>query len=246
MGFCLYKVGEYEEAMEALREALRLNPDHREAAALLNRLEYTARSREGQIDPLNLDALAHGPRIKKKPCPECGFEMVRSASRCRECGYVFPHYRLFKLAAVVLVVLGFLVAGRYWIQTTYSIPDKNPDASVDIPTLFELFKFAYYFAAGVASAFGSILILNWTDPKKKWNEEWVLELQASVLLIVSFTLINALHYYLITGGGFIAFIAKFFLMYLFFRRNFIYTIGLIILYLNFAKLFSLLFFLIFG
>ncbi len=95
-------------------------------------------------------------------------------------------------------------------------------------------KFIKNFLISIAAIWISVLLLNYCDPEKEWNEEWKLEGVASLCFVISIMLLRALE--TVIGGllfmGLILQILKLVMFYIFFRRNLLYTIVLIIFYFS--------------
>ncbi|MDP8243667.1 MAG: tetratricopeptide repeat protein [Candidatus Hinthialibacter antarcticus] len=249
IGYCLVKMGQYEEAHQELQRALSIDPNHAEAKKLLDRVDYNpdAEGAHSIPDDIFNDAIASSRVLKRIACPQCGAELLKGARDCSHCKYVFPQYKLVKAITSVVIVIAFLAGGRYYFL--------GPDAFVlPMPTLNQTAGFFVGFLQTVTTLFVAALLTNYCELDKAWNFEWKLDLGASVLTAICMAPINMYAFLLIKeiskipgwaifllGVRIFVFIATVLFLVLFFQRKIIYLVLLVLTYYCISPLFYLLF-----
>lgn len=127
LGGCLYRIKAYGEAAEALREAVRLNPEHAEARKLLDKAKIRLEDEKAERSTAlsggwkNAEAAAAEMdryALPKKTCPNCKNQVLRGAWVCGYCGSYFP-WRIgaaIGVCALAGVLTLFLLArGMRWV-----------------------------------------------------------------------------------------------------------------------------------
>lgn len=246
MGFCLYKIGVYDEARQRLQQAVNLDPNHVEAGRLLSRLDYSGEEPrdEGQSNSdetlqAMMDEMAAVKPLPKKQCPQCGTMVYKRSPKCKDCGYIFPHYRLLKLACAFSLLIVMLVGGRVYLYGGL-YTGGNPFSLSDWLLLGESI------VRTVASLFAAALCVNYIDPERSLWQEWKLDLGASALLVFCIIPINWYKIMVIGAASgtvyailvplvvnIFVFLLTCFLMYVFFSRTLFYTLILAIFYILF-------------
>lgn len=250
IGFCLYKVGAYEEANSQLTRTLEFDPNHQEAKKLIERIQYNPDVEGSQKIPDNVfnDAIAKNRVLPKITCPQCNNEILKGCKECSVCGYIFPHYRLIKAFVSVAIVVGFFAAGRFYFLGAEAF-------YVPLPTPGLVAGFFVGFLQTSTTLFAAALLTNYAEPNKDWNFEWKLDLGASFLAALCMVPVNAYTYFLTTqiskvpGWGLfliappiIEFVAALFLIWLFFQRKWIFLFLLILIYYCISPLIYVLFY----
>lgn len=249
IGFCLFKVGQYEEAQHQLQHALECAPDHTGAQKLLGRIDYNpdAEGAHSIPDDIFNDAIATNRVLKRIACPQCGAELLKGARDCSHCKYVFPQYKLVKAITSVIIVIAFLAGGRYYFL--------GPDAfGWPEITFHDLAVFSVGFFQTVTTLFVAALLTNYAEPDKAWNFEWKLDLGASAFTALCVALVKTWTFFLIKeiskipgwgiflwGVALFEFFLTLFLVFLFFQRRFIYFLLLVLTYYCISPLFYVLF-----
>ncbi len=249
IGFCLAKVGEYEEAHQQLHRALSIDPNHAEAKKLLDRVDYPPDDEGPRSISADIfdEQIATIKALKRIECPRCGGKLLKGVKDCSHCGYLFPHFKLVKNIAAVIIVIAFLAGGRYYFlgEEAFGWPAI---------TLHGLAVFTVGLLQTMTNLLAAAFVVNWVEADKAWNHEWKLDLGASAFTALCMVFVNLWVLFLtnqistIPGWGlfligvwlFKLFVTLF-LVYFFFQRRFIYFILLVLTYYCTSPLFYILF-----
>lgn len=238
IGFCLYKVGAYEEANSQLSRVLEIDPNHIEAKKLIERIQYNpvVEGKKNSKDDVLNAAIAKNRALQRITCPQCDNEILKGCKKCSACGYVFPHYRLIKAFISIAIVAGFLAAGRFYFLGAEAF-------YFSVPTLGQIAGFFVGFLQTSTTLFIAALLTNYAEPNKTWDFEWKLDLGASFLAALCMVPVNAYTFFLVReiskvpGWGIfliappiIEFVAALFFVGLFFQRKWIFLFLLILIY----------------
>ena len=141
LGGCLYRVKAYEEAREALEKAVELAPAHADAQRLLQKVQDHVKGK-GEKSPatwtpdstswFNVDEAAIAKQfskhtLKKKTCPTCGREIMKSNWRCPLCGHRFFVRIAIGLSILILTITAVLYGMGFayrWLTGTLPAPVK--------------------------------------------------------------------------------------------------------------------------